>query len=211
MSYVPAGNVNVGFWVVANCVQPTVAFRYAHFHEVGALLEYHVKVTLNGPVYRFEGSAWKFDTGAETAWLTVISPVLISSSLPPALVAVRLMSYVPAGNVNVGFWVVANCVQPTVAFRYAHFHEVGVLLDVSLKVTLNGPVPVWGSAWKFDTGAETAWLTVTSAGLDLVIAPSGIGCCQVDVIRSGRERKRRVLRCCKLRPADSGILIRPFP
>ena len=139
MSYVPAGNVNDGFWAVENWVQPTVAFRYAQSHDVGVLVDWSVNVTISGPLPILALALVNADTGvtAGTPRYTVLS----SSSLPPALVAVRLMSYVPAGNVNDGFWDVANCVHPTLAFRYAHFHEVGVLVDVSVKVTLNSPVP----------------------------------------------------------------------
>jgi len=94
-------------------------------------MDVSVKATDNGPV-PVCGFAVKLVTGADTAWVTVMNPVLIASLLPPALVAVRLISYVPAGNINVGFAVVANWVQPTVAFLYAHFHEVGVFVEVSV-------------------------------------------------------------------------------
>ena len=77
--------------VVANCVQPTVAFLNAQFQEVGVLIDVSVKVTDSGPVPVW-GFAVKLATGAEIVSLAVMNPVLISLSLPPALVAVRLMS-----------------------------------------------------------------------------------------------------------------------
>ena len=48
-------------------------------------------------------------------------------------------------------------------------------------------------------------------GLDFIVAPSGIGNRQVDVIGAGRKGERRIPGCSKLRPADRGVLIRPSP
>ena len=92
-------------------------------------------------------------SGRTVGFETVIYPALTSSSLPPAFVAVRVMSYVPAAKLNDGFFVVANCVHPTLALRYAHLHTFGVFVDVSVNATLSGPVPLRGVAVKFATGA----------------------------------------------------------
>jgi len=54
-------------------------------------------------------------------------------------------------NVGFGCVVVLNCVQPVVAFRYSHFHEVGVPVELSVNVTESGAVPERGVPVKFAT------------------------------------------------------------
>ena len=95
----------------------------------------------------------------------VMYAVLISSSEPNIFVAVRLISYVPFANVHEGFCVVANCVQPTVAFLYAHFHDVGAPpVDASVKVTVKGAYPDKGGvALNPAMGADKSMVLVTEA------------------------------------------------
>jgi hypothetical protein len=70
------------------------------------------------------------------------------------LVAVRLISYVPAAKLNVGFGEPdPKFVQPTEAFLYPHDLETGVLVDVSVKVTESGPVPTVEVFVKLASGA----------------------------------------------------------
>jgi hypothetical protein len=92
---------------------------------------------------------------------TVIYPVLISSSLPPAFVAVRLISYFPVANANEGFCVVANCVQLPVVLLYAHLHDVGLLVELSVNTTVSGVFPEVGVPVKPATGGATKILTLT--------------------------------------------------
>jgi hypothetical protein len=80
---------------------------------------------------------------------TEIYPVLVSPSLPPALVAVRDTVNVPrVVYVCVGFWLVD--VVPSPKF---HDHEVGVLVLASVKSTAMGAFPEVVFAEKAATGA----------------------------------------------------------
>jgi hypothetical protein len=75
------------------------------------------------------------------------------------LVAVRLISYLPLGKLNVGFCVVLNTVQPVVAFLNDHLHEVGILLDESVNATKSGAIPERGVPVKPATGGSGVTLT----------------------------------------------------
>ncbi len=80
--------------------------------------------------------------------VTVIYPTRVAVLLPPALVAVRLTVYVPAVVYWCeGFWSADEPVSPKF-----HAHEVGLLAEVSVNVTVSGAVPDVGVPVKLATG-----------------------------------------------------------
>jgi hypothetical protein len=77
---------------------------------------------------------------------------------PPALVAFRLTVNVPVlAYVWTGFRTVALTRDPS---PNVQFHEVGVLVELSVNITVNGTVPDVGTPVNDATGATTDALTL---------------------------------------------------
>jgi hypothetical protein len=101
--------------------------------------------------------AMKEATGAFNA-LIVIYPIFVSILLPAALVAVKLILYVPAVvYMCEGFSVVDVLLSP----KYQD-HEVGELVLISVNVTDNGKTPEVGVAEKFAIGGKADLGTVNA-------------------------------------------------
>ena len=126
-------------------------------HDVGVFVDVSVKFTVNGAApddADFVNEA----TGATGAAATV-TDCEGDDDVPPAFVAVKTTLYgPPAVKVCDGFWVVTGGV-PSPKFQ---LHEVGVFVEVSVKVTVNGAAPDDADFVNEATGAGgTAGLTVT--------------------------------------------------
>jgi hypothetical protein len=84
--------------------------------------------------------------------LEEIYAVLAKELLPPALVAVRFTVYIPAFAYRcTGFWRVEFVVFPSPKF---HSQDVGVFVEVSVKLTTSGKAPDVGVPVKPATGAR---------------------------------------------------------
>jgi uncharacterized protein (DUF58 family) len=141
--YVPAAlYVCDGFRVVDVPPSPN-----SQAHDVGAPVEVSVKLTGSGAV-PVVGDAVKEATGAGVAAGSTVM-VAVAEVEPPLFVAVSFAVYVPAAvYVWEGFCAVEVPPSPK-----SQAHDVGAPVEVSVKLTGNGAVPVTGEAAKDATGA----------------------------------------------------------
>lgn len=113
----------------------------------------------NGP----EPGEMRVIVGVAVAALT-FTHVIPDIPEPPLFVAVNLIDQFPATNASVALLVVLNCSHvATVRLFLSHFHDVGVLVDVSLNTMLNGATPAQPCAVLFVT-TETLVLVNDATG-----------------------------------------------
>jgi hypothetical protein len=130
-------------------------------HEVDPLVCGYTKLTVNGTVPEivvYAPLAVKFATGTVVGVDTLIQVTCADVPLPSAFVAFNEIVKLPIPNEYVGSFVVAKvkAVLFPVTFVAFHCHEVGVFVDVSVKLTgsAGGYVPVVLLAVKEATGAS---------------------------------------------------------
>jgi hypothetical protein len=148
MEKFPTPNVSTGFWSVENDTAvplPGVIFRKLQFHAVGEFADVSVNVTDRGAVPD-SGAPVKDATGGVS--VTVIYPVFVSMSLPPAFVAVRVTAYVPVARYACdGF-----CEDEPPPSPKSHDQEAGEFVDRSVNWTVRGLGPESGLPEKSATG-----------------------------------------------------------
>jgi hypothetical protein len=86
--------------------------------------------------------------------VTLINPVRVAMSEPSAFVAVRVTVYVPPPlYVWLGFWSVDPFALPDPGSPKFQLQDVGLPVDVSVKLTTRGAVPLVGAAVNEALGA----------------------------------------------------------
>jgi hypothetical protein len=120
-----------------------------------------VKTTDKGAV-PLDGDSVKLATGTACVTVTVCSDDV---PVPMVFVAFKWIYHVPTPKEYVGFWDVLNWVTVLfpVLFRKYQTHDVGLFVDVSVKATDKGAVPLDGDSVKLAVGATgVVYLTITT-------------------------------------------------
>ena len=132
-------------------------------HEVGALEDKSVNVTVNGAMPSV-GVPVKSATGVTAAAVTLIKVTWDERADPALLDAFSTMEKFPVPNVCAGFWTVLHdtSVLLPVTFLNDQFHAVGEPVEVSLNCTASGAVPLVTFAVKLAAGAGI--LTLMNTG-----------------------------------------------
>ena len=143
----------------------------SQLHEVGLFVDPSVNATESGANPE-PGDRVNEATGATTGVVTVTVNTA-DVSLPPAFVAVkRTLNTPPALNVCEGFCVVTSAV-PSPKFQ---LHDVGALVEVSMKFTRSGAAPesaeAVNDATGTGTGADTTsvWMTLSEPALFVTVS-----------------------------------------
>jgi hypothetical protein len=138
-------------WTV-DAGEPSPKFQ---LHEVGVLVDVSVKPTDNGAVP--DDTVFVNDATGGTAAVETVTGYGAEMLVPPTFVAVSRTLKVP---VPVKMWVGLRTVEAGEPSPKFHDHDVGSLVDVSVKPTDNGAVPDDTVVVNDATGVESVTETV---------------------------------------------------